>query len=145
MRTHPPNRISKAWIAAALAALILGSADAGAATQLSAITVSNFSDSVSEFRPRIQGDAIVWQRGSGTGADVMRRDGFVTVNMTSNGVADENPETDGIHIVWQQGSAGQRNIAVYDLITGTTTILASAGDEIFPLVSGVEISGRKAL
>jgi hypothetical protein len=53
MRTHPPNTISKAWIAAALAALSLGSADAGAAPQLSAITVSNSADSVSEFRPRI--------------------------------------------------------------------------------------------
>ncbi len=70
----------------------------------------------------------------------MRRDGFVTVNMTSNGVADENPETDGIHIVWQQGSANQRNIAVYDLITETTIILSSPGDETFPLVSGATLA-----
>jgi len=140
MRTHPPNTVSKAWIAAALAALMLGAGEAGAATRLQAITVSNSADSVSEFRPRIQGDAIVWQRGSGAGADVMRRDGFVTVNMTSNSVADENPETDGIHIVWQQGSAKQRNIAVYDLITETTIILSSPGDETFPLVSGATLA-----
>jgi len=139
MRAHPPNIVIACWIAAALAALILGSGDAGAFTRLKAVTVSNSLDSVSEFRPRIHGDAIVWQRGSGTGAEVMRRDGNLTVNMTSNGVADENPETDGIHVVWQQGSAGGRNIATFDLLTGTTTILSSPGDEIFPLVSGTTL------
>ncbi len=45
-----------------------------------------------------------------------------------------------MHIVWQQGSAGGRNIAVYDLLTGTTTILSSPGDEIFPLVSGTTLA-----
>jgi hypothetical protein len=140
MRAHPPNTVTAAWIAAALAALIFGSGDAGAATPLQVITISNSSDSVSEFRPRIQGDAIVWQRGSGTGSEVMRRDGHLTVNLTSNGVADENPETDGIHVVWQQGSAGGRNIAIYDLLTGTTIILSALGDEIFPLVSGTTLA-----
>ena len=140
MRTHPPNTVHTGWIAAALAALILGTGEAGAATRLRAITVSDPTDSVSEFRPRIQGDAIVWQRGSGAATEVMYRDGLVTVDLTSNGVADENPETDGVHVVWQQGSAGQRNIAVYDLLTGTTTILSSLGDETFPLVSGTTLA-----
>jgi hypothetical protein len=140
MRAHPPSTVTACWITAALAALMLSSGDAGAALPLKAITISNSLDSVSEFRPRIQGDAVVWQRGSGTGSEVMRRDGYLTVNLTSNGVADENPETDGIHVVWQQGSAGGRNIATFDLLTGTTTILSSPGDETFPLVSGTNLA-----
>jgi hypothetical protein len=140
MRAHPPNTVTACWIAAALASLMFGSSTSGAATPLRVVTVSDSSDSVSEFRPRIQGDAIVWQRGSGTGSEVMRRDGHLTVNMTSNGVADENPETDGIHVVWQQGSAGGRNIAIYDLLTGTTSILSATGDETFPLVAGTTLA-----
>ena len=136
MRAHLPTTVTAGWIAAALAALILGSADAGAATRMWAVTISNSLDSVSEFRPRIAGDAIVWQRGSGAGSEAMLRDGILTVNLTANGVADENPETDGVHVVWQQGSVGGRNIAVHDLLTGTTTVLSSLGDEVFPLVSG---------
>jgi hypothetical protein len=140
MRAHPPNSVAACWIAAAFAALILGSPDAGAVIRPRTITVSDSADSVSEFRPRIRGEALVWQRGSGTASEVMRRDGKVTVNMSSNGVADENPETDGIHVVWQQGSAGGRNIAIYDLLTGTTAILSSLGDETFPLVSGTTLA-----
>ncbi len=143
MRAYPPNTAAACWIAAALAALIVGLGDSAAAVALKAITVSNSLDSISEFRPRIHGDAVVWQRGSGASADVMRRDGFLTVNVTPNGVADENPETDGIHIVWQQGNTGQRNIAVYDLLTGTTSILSSPGDERFPLVSGTTLAWIK--
>jgi len=76
----------------------------------------------------------------GTGSEVIKWNGLAGVNLTANGVADENPETDGVHIVWQQGSAGGRNIAVYDLLTGTATILASPGDETFPLVSGTTLA-----
>jgi len=110
--------------------------DALAATRLRGVTISNPIDGVSEFRPRIAGDTVVWQRGSGPGAEVMRWDGTQAVNMSNNGVADENPETDGIHIVWQQGSAPNRDMAIYDLVTGTTTILSSLGDEVFPVISG---------
>ncbi len=140
MRVHLPTTVTAGWIVAALAALILGAADAGAATRMWAVTISNSLDSVSEFRPRIAGDAIVWQRGSGAGSEAMLRDGNLTVNLTANGVADENPETDGVHVVWQQGSAGGRNIAVHDLLTGTTTVLSSLGDETFPLVSGTTLA-----
>jgi hypothetical protein len=112
-------------------------------TRLQGITVSNPIDGVSEFRPRLKGDAVVWQRGTGVGSEVMRWTGKQTVNMTNNGVADENPETDGIHIVWQQGAAGQRNIAIYDLLTGTTTVLSASGDEIFPVVSGTTLGWIK--
>lgn len=110
--------------------------DAHAATRLRAVTISNPGDSVSEFRPRIAGDIVVWQRGSGSGSEVMRWDGTQAVNMSNNGVADENPETDGIHVVWQQGTAPNRDIAVYDRVTGTTVILSAPGDEVFPLISG---------
>lgn len=143
MRAHPLKTVSKGWLVAALAALFLGAGEAQGATKLRVRVVSNPFDSVSEFRPRLAGDVLVWQRGSGNAAEVMRRDGNVTVNMTSNGVADENPETDGIHVVWQQGSAGSRNIAVYDLLTGTNTILAATGDETFPLVSGTTLAWIK--
>jgi hypothetical protein len=139
MRAHPTTTASAGWIAAFLAALIFGSTTA-AATKLRATIISNSADSVSEFRPRIKGDAIVWQRGSGAGSEVMRRDKNLTVNLTSNGVADENPETDGVHVVWQQGAAGARNIAIYDLLTDTTAILSTVGDEVFPLVSGTTLA-----
>ncbi|MCU0668776.1 MAG: hypothetical protein MUF70_05420 [Myxococcota bacterium] len=117
-------------------AISLAPGEANAATRLRAVTLSDPLDGVSEFRPRIAGDTVVWQRGSGTGAEVMRWDGTQAVNMSNNGVADENPETDGIHIVWQQGSAPNRDIAIYDLVTRTSTILSSLGDEVFPLISG---------
>lgn len=110
--------------------------DARAATRIRGVTISNPIDGISEFRPRIAGNTVVWQRGTGPGAEVMRWTGTQTVNMSNNGVADENPETDGIHIVWQQGTAPNRDIAVFDLVTGTTTILSALGDEVFPLISG---------
>ena len=143
MRARHPNLITAACVAAAIAALILGSGDAVAATRILGITVSNPIDGVSEFRPRLTSDVLVWQRGSGTGSEVMRWNGQQSINMTSNGVADENPETDGVHIVWQQGGVGQRNIAIYDVLTGATSILSSPGDEIFPLVSGTTLGWIK--
>jgi hypothetical protein len=136
------SKLFTAFLAVA-AALLLGSGAAAAVTRLQGITVSNPIDGVSEFRPRLKGDAVVWQRGTGVGSEVMRWTGKQTVNMTNNGVADENPETDGIHIVWQQGAAGQRNIAIYDLLTGTTTVLSASGDEIFPVVSGTTLGWIK--
>ena len=140
MQAHQPLAITALSVGAALVLLMTAAGDAEAATSLRANIMSNPNDSVSEFRPRIRGDAVVWQRGTGAGSEVIKWNGLAGVNLTANGVADENPETDGVHIVWQQGSAGGRNIAVYDLLTGTATILASPGDETFPLVSGTTLA-----
>jgi hypothetical protein len=138
MQAHP-FAVTARSIGVALVLLLAATGDAHAATSLRANIMSNPNDGVSEFRPRISGDAVVWQRGSGASSDVFKWSGLAGINLTANGVADENPETDGVHVVWQQGSAGGRNIAVYDLLTGTTTILSSPGDETFPLVSGTTL------
>jgi hypothetical protein len=133
---HARRSLAFLALAMLLATGVSLAAHAAPLTRIRGVTLSNPADGVSEFRPRLAGDTVVWQRGSGAGAEVMRWDGTQAVNMSNNGVADENPETDGIHIVWQQGNAGSRDIAIYDLVTSTTTILSSLGDEVFPLISG---------
>jgi hypothetical protein len=139
MQAHLPLVATARWAAAAAIAFVLCGGDASA-TRLSVRTISNGQDSVSEFRPRIAGSAIVWQRGSGASAEVMRWDGTQAVKLTNNGVPDENPETDGIHVVWQSGNAGSRDLAFYDLVTRATSVVSSTGDEVFPLVSGIYVS-----
>lgn len=136
MQTHPQTAALALATLLGAGLLLAVSGEARATTRLRGVTISNPSDGISEFRPRIAGDTVVWQRGSGSGAEVMRWTGTQAVNMTNNGVADENPETDGIHIVWQKGSAPNRDITIYDLVSRTTTVLASLGDEVTPLISG---------
>jgi hypothetical protein len=68
------SKLFTAFLAVA-AALLLGSGAAAAVTRLQGITVSNPIDGVSEFRPRLKGDAVVWQRGTGVGSEVMRAEG----------------------------------------------------------------------
>jgi hypothetical protein len=140
MQAHQPLAVIALWIGAALALLLTGAGNAEGATNLRASIMSNPNDSVSEFRPRIAGDAVVWQRGTGAGSEVIKWNGLQGVNLTSNGVADENPETDGIHIIWQQSNGAQHDIAIYDLVTRTTTFLTSPGDEVFPIISGLYIA-----
>jgi len=129
------------WIAVALFAVVLTGPNNGArAVTLRVFAISNGIDGISEFRPRIAGGSIVWQSGSGAGSEVMRWDGKQAVNLTTNGVADEDPETDGIHIIWQHNSGSQHDIALYDLVTRTTTFLNSPGDELSPVISGAYIA-----
>jgi hypothetical protein len=115
-------------------------ADGAEARTFRTTTISNNGDSISEFRPRLAGDAVVWQAGSGAFSEVIRWDGAQRINLSANGVADENPETDGIHIVWQQATGGSHDIAVHDLLTQTTTILVAPGDEVRPAVSGTTLA-----
>lgn len=126
-----------ACLGAALCAVLLGEA---ARASLGVRTISNPGDTVSEFRPRLVGDVVVWQSGSGAFSEVMFWDGTIAVNLSTNGVADENPETDGIHVVWQQSNGVERNIAVYDVLTHGTSVLVSAGDEVLPVVSGTTLA-----
>ena len=104
MQAHP-FAVTARSIGVALVLVLAATGDAEAATSLRANIMSNPNDGVSEFRPRISGDAVVWQRGSGASSDVFKWSGLAGINLTANGVADENPETDGVHVVWQQGSA----------------------------------------
>ena len=69
--------------------------DALAATRLRGVTISNPIDGVSEFRPRIAGATVVWQRGSGPGAEVMRWDGTQAVNIHRSDDRLEGAETVG--------------------------------------------------
>ena len=108
---------------------------------LKPITISRADDTITEIHARIAGDAIVWQRGLGAFSEIMRWNGGPSAeNLSSNGVADENPETDGVHIVWQETNGAEHDIAVHDLLTHTTTLLTSPGDEITPLVSGIYLA-----
>ncbi len=132
----PLIAVTATWFAVAFALLLGGVGDALATPRLLACIVSNPLDSVSEFRPRLAGDSLVWQRGVGAGAEIMRWNGLIAVNLTSNGVADTNPETDGVHVVWQQRNGANHDIAVYDYVTRTTTFLSSPGDETLPVISG---------
>ena len=141
MRRFSPLTSAVRWLGVVLFAVVLtGPVDIARATKLRAFAISNPSDGISEFRPRIAGESIVWQRGSGAGSEVMRWDGKLAVNLTMNGFADENPETDGIHIVWQHNSGSQHDIAFYDLVTHMLSTLGSPGDEIEPVISGVNVA-----
>ena len=137
MRARRPIRAS--LLVAALVSF-LSVAGPAHAERFGVKTLSNPNDTVSEFRPRMAGGMIVWQRGSGAFSEVMMWDGTATVPLSANGVADENPETDGIHVVWQQGSTGSRDIAVYDRITQAVTVLTAPGDQILPVVFGATIA-----
>jgi hypothetical protein len=128
-------------IAVVIAALLAIAGEAAAAKQpFRTITVSDNTDSVSEFHSRIHDGVVVWQRGTGASSEVMYWNGQTGVPLTQNGVADENPETDGIHIVWQETNGAQRDVAIYDLVTHVTTILTSPYDEVTPLVSGTTLA-----
>jgi hypothetical protein len=140
MQASRPLAAAAICIAAVVAFLLSPAGAALAAPKLIASFISNPTDSVTEFRPRIAGDVVVWQRGTGNGSEVMRWNGFVGVNLTSNGVADENPETDGVHIIWQQRTGAVHDLAVHDLVTRTTTLLASSGDEVSPVISGYYVA-----
>jgi hypothetical protein len=104
------------------------------------ITVSDRADSVTEFRSRIKDGVVVWQKGLGASAEIMRWNGATGVDISQNGIADENPDTDGVHVVWQQSNGAQRDVAIYDLVTHVTTILTSPDDEVTPLVSGITLA-----
>ena len=111
-----------------------------AAARFGLVTLSNDQDTVSDTRVRVAGGVAVWQSGSGAFSEVLLWDGAEVRNLSSNGVADENPETDGIHVAWQQGAAGQRDIAIYDLLTDRASLIVSTGDETLPILSGVTIA-----
>lgn len=135
-------RIHRPLAARVAAAVLLALANAGLASPADAASfgvraLSNPTDSVSEFRPRLRDGFVVWQSGSGSFSEVWLWDGETSQNLSSNGVADENPEIDGIHIVWQQGPPGSRDIAVHDLLTRQSVVFVEPGDEILPVVSGI--------
>lgn len=141
MKQFPPLTRAARWIGVVLFGVLLtGPSDVAHAINLRAFAISDELDGISEFRPRIAGASIAWQRGSGAGSEVMRWDGTQAVNLTMNGVADEDPETDGIHIIWQHSNGAQHDIGIYDLVTRSTTFLNSAGDEISPVISGAYIA-----
>jgi hypothetical protein len=108
-------------------------------------TISNTTDGFTEFRPRIVGDVIVWQRGSGTSSEIMRwdDDAKVAIRLTNNLVIDQNPETDGIHIVWEQSSGSQLDISVYDMVTGQRVSLPATSNDVTPFISGVVLGWVK--
>lgn len=143
MRTRPSRSLAARLGAAAFA---LGLAATASALEPPLVdTISNPTDGFSEFRPRIVGDVIVWQRGTGTSSEIMRwdDDAKTLIRLTNNLVIDQNPETDGIHIVWEQSSGSQLDISVYDMVTGQRVTLPASSNDVSPIISGVVLGWVK--
>ncbi len=83
MQAHQPLAVTALSVGAALVLLLTAAGNAEAATRLGANIMSNPNDSVSEFRPRISGDAVVWQRGTGSASEVVSWNGLAGVNLTA--------------------------------------------------------------
>jgi hypothetical protein len=98
----------------------------------------NLSSLVGDERePRVSAGRVVWQVGSGSTAEVRLWDGIRVWNLTTDGFADEHPEIDGDTVVWQKFDGVDYEIAVYDVLTGTTSFPTNNGyDDILPRISG---------
>ncbi|MBD1853090.1 cadherin-like domain-containing protein [Leptolyngbya sp. FACHB-711] len=98
------------------------------------------NNTVTDSKPQIAGDNVVWQSGAGANAEIYLYKGSTgqTLQLTNDGSADSAPQISDSHVVWQKRSGNQSSVQFYNLSNGATGTLnnsTSNGDNQ-PLLAG---------
>ena len=102
-------------------------------------TVALNATTENETRPRVEGSRVVFQRQTGGASwDVVLYDLVVgSEALIAAGLAlQPTPDISGDRVAYLTGVAGDTDIAIYDLRTGLTSIVALPGDQSRPRLSG---------
>jgi hypothetical protein len=95
-------------------------------------------DTVNDLAPRLAGNKVVWQSGSGVDSEIQLFDGTTVAPITFNGVRDERPAIDGSIIVWQQFDGNDWELVRYDAESHDLTYLTNNdGDDRSPAVASI--------
>jgi MYXO-CTERM domain-containing protein len=91
---------------------------------------------VDNSHARIAGSTIVWQRGTGTGSDVLVHTPAGTHAITNDGFPDELPETDGTVVVWQHSDGNDTEVDVSPDGSSVTPLTNNDVDDSCPATGG---------
>ncbi len=115
------------------AAAIFGSATVSAAPI--EFTIESLGPGIN---PRVHGQQVVWQNGTGTATEVYLWDNGVTTQLTTNNVHDLNPRVSSAGVYWEQGTGVNSEIMFWDGVTTTQLTSNSVADQ------NISVSGNRA-